>query len=96
MKYYYVYIVSNWNHYVFYTGFADDLCRRTVEHRLKIYRGFTSKYNCFKLLYFEIYHEINDAKHRERQLKRYRRNWKENLIKSINPTYKDLFFDVKD
>jgi putative endonuclease len=96
MKYYYVYLLSNWNHKVLYTGFTDDLNRRTIEHRMKIYKGFTNKYNCYKLLYYEEYHSIEDATHRERQIKRYLRKWKENLIRSMNPTWRDLFDDIKE
>jgi putative endonuclease len=96
MDYFYVYILSNWNHRVLYTGFTDDLSRRIFEHRSKIFQGFTSKYNCYKLLYYETFHSAEEAFHREKQLKRYRRAWKENLIRSMNPDFRDLYFDIKE
>lgn len=96
MDYFYVYILSNWNHRVLYTGFTDDLSRRIFEHRLKLYKGFTSKYNCYKLLYYETYDSAEDALYREKQLKRYRRAWKENLIRSMNSDFRDLYSDIKE
>ena len=76
-----------------YTGFTDDIERRVYEHREKIYKGFTAKYNCYKLLYFEAFKEKNEALHREKQLKKYLREWKENLINSMNPQWRDLYED---
>jgi putative endonuclease len=62
---YYVYILSNWNFRVLYTGFTDDLDRRILEHKLKLNPGFSKKYNCYKLLYFEEFGSIEDGLHRE-------------------------------
>ena len=90
---YYTYILSNSHHTVFYTGFTDDLYRRVQEHRQKLVQGFTQKYNCNKLLYFEEFKWADDAKHREHQVKRYSREWKKNLIESINPEWRDLYED---
>ncbi len=91
---YYVYILSNKHHTVFYTGFTDDIARRVWEHKNKIYKGFTSKYNCDKLLYYEEFNNKEDALHREKQMKKYKRDWKFNLINSINPEWKDLYDDL--
>ncbi len=90
MGIYYVYILSNKHHTVFYTGFTDDLGRRVEEHKLKVAKGFTAKYNCNKLLYYEEFNDIEEALNREKQIKKYKRKWKENLINSINPEWKDL------
>lgn len=87
---FYVYIVSNQNHTVFYTGFTNDLGRRIFEHKNKLIKGFTSKYNCDKLLYFEELPSVDEALQREKQIKHYKRDWKKNLIESINPTWRDL------
>lgn len=87
---YYVYILANWKYTVFYTGVTNDLVRRVFEHKLKLNKGFTSKYNCHKLLYFEEFGDIMDAIHREKQIKKYKRAWKKNLINSMNPEWRDL------
>ena len=76
-----------------YTGFTNDLGRRVEEHKLKVVKGFTARYNCNKLLYFEGFADMDEAMHREKQLKRYKRSWKENLISSINPNWRDLSAD---
>ena len=60
------------------------------EHKTKEHPGFTAKFNCNKLVYFEEFDDIEVAIKREKQLKRYRREWKENLINKINPEWKDL------
>ncbi len=90
---YWVYIISNKYKNVFYTGFTNDPGRRLFEHRNKLYPGgFTAKYNCYVLLYFEEIEGLEEAKHRENQIKRYRREWKENLITSINKNWQDLTY----
>ena len=92
---YYVYIITNSRHTVLYTGFSNDVARRTSEHKGKVYKGFTQKYNCDKLIYFETFNNAEDALHREKQIKRYKREWKENLINSMNPGWKDLYEDFE-
>lgn len=93
MNRYYVYILSNQSHKVFYTGFTNDLGRRIEEHKTKVVKGFTEKYNCNKLLYFEEFKDKDEALHREAQIKRYLKEWKKNLIYSINPEWRDLAED---
>lgn len=95
MKSYYVYILTNKNHTVLYVGFTNDTARRTEEHKRKIYEGFTKFYNVNKLIYFEEYFSIAEAKKREIQIKKWNRQWKENLINKINPDWKDLSEDLK-
>ena len=93
MKKYFVYILTNKNHTVLYTGFTDDIERRVYEHKHKIYKGFTMKYNVDKLIYYEEINEMNAAIYREKQLKRYKRQWKENLINKMNSEWRDLYDD---
>ena len=90
---FYVYFITNKHNTVIYTGFSDDLYRRTIEHKEKVNPGFTKKYNCNKLVYCEEFDNAEEALHRERQLKKYKRKWKEDLINSMNPTWRDLFED---
>jgi len=90
---YWIYIMTNKFNEVLYVGFCDDIERRAYEHRNKLLEGFTKKYNCVKLVYYEEYYDKEEALHRERQLKRYRREWKFNLIRSINPNLRDLYED---
>jgi len=87
---YSVYILFNRRHTVFYVGVTNDLVRRVFEHKVKRNKGFTEKYNCDNLAYYEEFHDIRIAMHREKQLKRYKREWKENLINQMNPDWKDL------
>jgi len=88
---YFVYILTNSRNTVFYTGFTKDIERRVYEHKNNLNIGFTSKYKCYKLVYFEEFSNADEAKHRESQIKRYRRDWKINLVKSINPEWNDLY-----
>ncbi len=73
-----------------YTGVTNDLNRRVYEHKNKLIKGFTSKYNITKLVYYEEYNDINDAIRREKQIKGWSRKKKIELIESINPEWKDL------
>lgn len=86
---YYIYILAS-DSGTLYIGVTNNLARRLSEHSQKINIGFSSKYNCHKLIYYEHYVDINIAINREKQLKKWNRNKKEFLIKTINPTWKDL------
>lgn len=92
---YYVYIVTNANHTVLYTGFTNDLSRRIFEHKKKLSPGFTSKYNADKLIYFEKFDFADVAIKREKQIKGYSRIKKDALINSFNPEWKDLYSNGK-
>jgi putative endonuclease len=92
---FYVYILSNQLHTVLYTGFTDDLERRVYEHKNKLLDGFTKTYNINKLLYYEEFNSADEAKHREIQIKKYKREFKRNLINPMNPTWRDLYDDFK-
>jgi putative endonuclease len=90
MKCYFVYILASKKNGVLYTGFTNDLVRRMEEHKGKIFDGFSKKYNTFKLVYFEKHLTADDANKREQQIKKWKREWKINLIKKNNPYWKDL------
>lgn len=93
-KYYYTYIMSNERGSVLYVGITNSIHRRIIEHKWKLEKNsFTAKYNINKLLYFEEYSNPIDAIKREKQLKGWKRNRKEELIKKMNPEFKDLFSD---
>lgn len=94
MKKYYVYIMSNKCHTVYYTGFTNDLVRRIYEHKQKYVEGFTKKYRINELLYFEIFDKPEEAIIREKQIKDYRREKKLDLIKKQNPKMRDLYLEI--
>ena len=87
---YYVYILANWNNRVLYVGVTSDLTRRIYEHKNKIVKGFTEKYNVYKLVYFQETADVLAAITREKEIKRWRRDKKDVLVSSINPEWKDL------
>lgn len=87
---YWIYIMSNVNRNVLYIGVTNNLYRRCMEHKSGVIEGFTQKYKCHDLLYYEEFQLIEDAIAREKQLKGWKRNKKDTLIKSKNPTLEDL------
>jgi len=93
MQDYYVYILTNKSNTVLYVGVTSDLNKRIYEHKNKLIEGFSSKYNLSKLIYFETTNNIEDAIAREKQLKKWHRKWKVNLIKEMNPEFDDLSAD---
>ncbi|MBE0571878.1 MAG: GIY-YIG nuclease family protein [Ignavibacteriaceae bacterium] len=95
MKNYYVYIMTN-NSKTLYIGVTDDLKRRLFEHKNKLIDGFTKKYNLTRLVYFETFNRIEDAIRREKQLKNWHRQWKINLIESMNREWKDLSLEFEN
>ena len=84
---YYVYIITNKENKVLYTGVTNSLERRIYEHKNKIIKGFTSKYNVNKLVYFEETKDVNEAIAREKEIKGWRRSKKVALIESVNPAW---------
>ena len=93
MNDYSVYILSNWNNRVLYVGMTNNLERRVYEHKNKMIKGFTSKYNVNKLVYYEMSSDVNDVIRREKQIKGWTRSKKVKIIESVNPTWKDLSED---
>ena len=92
---YYVYILTNANHTVLYTGVTNDLERRSYEHKQKKVKGFTQKYNVDTLIYFEKFDFIDLAIAREKQIKGYSRTKKIALIDKFNKGWKELYLDGK-
>jgi putative endonuclease len=91
---YFVYLMTNKNNTVIYTGVTNDLKRRVYEHKEKLIDGFTKKYNINKLVYFESTNDVYSAIRREKQIKADSRKKKINLINSINKEWTDLFNDI--
>ena len=89
-KSYYIYLMTNWNNKVIYIGVTNNLERRVFEHKNKLIKGFTEKYNVNKLVYFEETQDINTAISREKEIKKWRREKKDQLVIRANPTWKDL------
>ena len=87
---YYVYILTNWNNKVLYTGVTNNLERRLYEHKNKLIDGFTKKYNVDKLVYFDYTTDVKSAIAREKQIKGWTREKKNILIETVNPKWEDL------
>lgn len=90
----YVYILTNEYNKVFYIGVTSDLIKRIWEHKNKVVDGFSNKYNLSKLVYYEAAPNIESAIMREKQLKNWRRKWKTDLIKELNPSFEDLYSTI--
>ena len=85
-----VYILTNKNKTTLYIGVTRNLQRRIAEHKLHINAGFSDHYNLEMLIYYELYERLETAIHREKQLKKWRKEWKIALINDFNPEWKDL------
>jgi putative endonuclease len=91
MDLWYVYIMTNKTNSVLYIGITDNIEECAKEHKLKKYPdSFTAKYNCNELIYFEEHSFAETAIKREKQLKKWKREWKINLITNMNPSWSDL------
>ena len=91
MKSYFVYIVASKRNGTLYIGVTNNLIKRVYEHRNNLVEGFTKKYSVHKLVYYEETNNINSAISREKQLKKWNRNWKLELIEKKNPNWQDLY-----
>ena len=89
-----IYIVTNKRNGTLYTGVTSNLPKRISEHKNKTIRGFTSKYDCDRLVYFEIYDDMEQAILREKQIKGSSRNKKIALIEKDNPEWNDLYSNI--
>lgn len=89
-KFYYVYILASHRNGTLYIGVTGNLIKRSWEHKNKATDGFTKKYNVSRLVYYEITNDINAALLREKQLKKWNRKWKIELVEKENPDWVDL------
>lgn len=94
MKFSYVYILASRRNGTLYTGVTSDLVARIWQHREQVFPGFSRKYGCKSLVWFETHDEIDAAIRREKQIKRWRRPWKLRLIEKQNPDWHDLWEDL--
>ena len=90
---YYVYILTNYKKSVLYIGFTGNLEERVHQHKAGQVLGFAQKYKTTRLIYFEEYENIDDAKARERAMKKWNRAWKEELIGKSNPDWDEILID---
>ena len=93
---YYVYILASKRNGTLYIGMTNDLQRRVYEHKTGIKKGFTQKYGVSMLVYFEEFQHVEQAIQREKNMKKWKRNWKLKLIEENNPTWNDLAEDWYD
>ncbi len=89
-----IYILASKRNGTLYTGVTSDLLARVWQHKNDATEGFTKKYSVHKLVYFEQYENIPSAIEREKQIKKWKREWKLELIEEQNPTWKDLYENV--
>lgn len=91
---FYVYMLASKVNGTLYVGVTNDLSRRIAEHREKTAVGFTSKYGVTRLVWFESFDRVDDAIQHEKRLKRWRRDWKIQLIEKANPAWRDLYEEL--
>lgn len=89
-----VYILASQRNGTLYTGVTSDLIKRVWQHKNKIHEGFTTKYNVHMLVYYEAHQTMPAAITREKQIKKWNRQWKLNLIEKENPHWRDLWEDI--
>ncbi len=90
----YVYILTNTNNTVLYTGVTSNLVKRVYEHKNKMVQGFTEKYNLHKLVYYEVFEDMMNAIIREKQIKGWLRSKKISLIEKANANWTDLYSTI--
>jgi putative endonuclease len=89
-----VYVLASRRNGTLYTGVTGDLVKRVYEHKNDLADGFTKKYNVHLLVYFELHEDMNAAITREKQIKKWNRAWKLELIEKRNPDWKDLYDEI--
>ena len=94
MKSFAVYILTNRPRGVLYTGVTSDLVGRVWQHREGVVEGFTTRYDAKQLVWFEMHQDAEAAITREKRIKRWRRDWKLDLIETANPGWKDLWPEI--
>jgi putative endonuclease len=88
---FYVYLTASRKHGTLYLGVTNNLVRRIHEHKTKATPGFTSQYNVVRLVWYEVYDDPTNAITREKDIKKWRRDWKIRLIEEENPDWSDLY-----
>lgn len=88
---YAVYIMTNWRDGVLYVGVTSNLAGRVLQHRDGVYEGFTKRYGLDRLVWFEFHDDVGEAIWREKKIKKWRREWKIDLIETKNPHWLDLW-----
>jgi putative endonuclease len=91
---YYVYILASTKNGTLYIGLTNNLIKRVYEHKNDLVEGFTKKYQVHNLVYYEIFDSAYEAISREKQMKKWKRQWKINLIEKINPLWQDLYSEL--
>ena len=94
MKNYWVYILASKRNGTLYIGVTDNLIKRVYQHKKSSVDGFTESYGVYVLVYYEQTNDALNAIKREKQLKKWRRDWKLQLIEKFNPQWKDLYFEL--
>lgn len=94
MNNYYVYILASWRNWTFYIWVTNDLKRRISEHKEWLVKWFSKKYEVKQLVYYEQTSDVHSAISREKQLKKWRREWKLKLIKDFNINWRDLYYEL--
>lgn len=94
MKEYYIYILTNKKNGTLYIGVTSNLVKRVFEHKSKYIEGFTKKYNLDKLVFYEKTNSVESAITREKQMKKWKREYKLNAINKLNPEWKDLYKEI--
>jgi putative endonuclease len=93
-KQFYVYLLASKRNGTLYLGVTSDIINRVWQHKNGLTEGFTKKYGVTTLVYYEIYQDAEHAIRREKQLKKWRREWKLDLIEKENPDWRDLYVDI--
>lgn len=93
-KEYYVYILASQKYGTLYIGITNNLLKRVYQHKEGLVAGFTKKYHVHQLVYYEVHGDVNEAILREKQMKKWRRDWKINLIERDNPQWLDIYREL--
>ncbi len=91
MGQYFVYMLASKRNGTLYIGVTNNLLKRVHQHKNDVKEGFTRKYNVHSLVYYEVFNRIQDAITREKRMKKWKRQWKMELIEKSNPNWEDLF-----
>ena len=91
---FYVYLLASRKHGTLYLGVTNDMVRRVYEHRNKMVKGFSARYGVAKLVWFECYDDPENAIAREKDIKKWRRDWKIRMIEEGNPNWEDLYASI--